>query len=91
MEQLLQNNQIVRLRNGKFGCVDSFNGKPHLLTFYSFTSVLGRYDGYKHKSKDDYDIVEVYDGSRIENVATIWKKSFTPEGLSLVWKEDTEK
>lgn len=90
MENVFSNNQIVRLRNGKFGCVDSFNNKPHLLVFYSFTSVLTRYNGYKHKTKSDYDIVEVYDGSSIENVTNIWKKSFAPEGLPLIWKEETE-
>ncbi len=82
----LQNNQVVKLRNGKFGVVASFNEKPFQIIFAAFTSPIKRYDeNLKHKN-ENYDIVEVFDGSPIEAVTNVFKNKFNADGLTSVWK-----
>ncbi len=82
----LQNNQVVKLRNGKHGVVASFNDKPFQIIFAAFTSPIKRYDeNLKHKN-ENYDIVEVFDGSPIENVTDVFKAKFKTDGLTSVWK-----
>lgn len=83
----LQKNQIVKLRNGNFGAVASFNDKAFQIIFTAFTSPLRRYDENLKAKNNNYDIVEVYDGSSVENVTDVFKKSFNAEGLKLIWKE----
>lgn len=83
----LSSNQVVKLRNGKFGVVASFNDKPFQLIFAAYTNPIKRYDeSLKHKNHD-YDIVEVFNGSSIENVTDVFKNSFNADGLESVWKE----
>lgn len=83
----LSNNQVVKLRNGKFGVVASFNNKPFQLIFAAYTNPTKRYDeNLKHKNHE-YDIVEVFNGSSIGEVTDVFKNSFKADGLELVWKE----
>lgn len=84
----IQNNQIVLLRRGNIGCVDSFNNNPHTLIFNTFTILASNYSGTSHKKKTDYDIVAIYDGSAIENIADIFKKGYSVDNLTPIWKED---
>lgn len=79
-------NQIVELRNGKFGVVACFNNKPFQLVFDSFTTPIGRYNEDLNNKNTNYDIVKVFDGSSVENVLDVFKKKFTSEGLELVWE-----
>jgi len=83
----LQKNQIVKLRNGNFGAVAAFNDKAFQIIFTAFTSPLRRYDENLKAKNNNYDIVEVYDGSTVENVTDVFKKSFNADGLKLIWKE----
>lgn len=46
-------------------------------------------EDFKHKNPD-YDIIEVYDGSSIENVSDVFKKKFKAEGLEKVWERVEE-
>lgn len=79
-------NQIVELTNGSFGYVASFNGKATLLVFKNYTNVLKRYNENLENSNSAYNIEKVYDGSPIEDVSQIFRKSFVPDGLELVWE-----
>jgi len=82
----LQNNQVVKLRNGKFGVVASFNEKPFQIIFAAFTSPIKRYNAdLKHKN-ENYDIVEVFNGSSVENVTDVFKAKFNAENLEKVWE-----
>lgn len=79
-------NKIVELRNGKFGVVACFNEKPFQLVFDSFTTPIGRYNDELKNKNANYDIVKIYDGSSVENVLNVFKKSFNADGLALVWE-----
>lgn len=81
-----QNNQVVKLRNGKFGVVASFNEKPFQLVFTAFTTPIRRYDENFKNANNDYDVVAVYDGSKLAVVTDVFKKNFNPSGLDLVWE-----
>lgn len=83
----LQKNQVVLLRNGKYGVTCAFNDKAFQIVFAAFTSPIKRYDENLKTKNENYDIVEVYDGSTIENVTDVFKKSFKADGLKLIWKE----
>jgi hypothetical protein len=84
----LQKNQVVKLRNGIFGAVASFNDVPFQLIFTAFTTPTRRYDENLKNKNENYDIVEIYDGSTLENVSDVFKKSFNADGLKLIWKRD---
>lgn len=83
----LGNNNVVKLRNGLNGIVTSFNDKPVQIIFKSYTSTLDKYDeNLKHKNSN-YDIVEVFDGSSIDNVKKVFAKKFNTDDLNSIWKE----
>lgn len=83
----LKCNQVVQLRGGKYGVVACFNEKPFQLIFTSFTTPIARYDEkLKHKN-NSYDIVKVYDGSKLANVTSVFTSKFNAEGLDVVWEE----
>ena len=84
----LSNNQVVKLRNGKFGVVASFNNKPFQLIFAAYTNPIKRYSENLEHKNHEYDIVEVFDGSKVENVTDVFKTSFNAEGLDSIWKKD---
>lgn len=77
-------NEIVQLRNGKFGVVACFNEKPFQLVFDSYTTPIGRYDGELKHKKSEYDIIKVYNGTPITNVLDVFKKRFSAENLEVV-------
>jgi hypothetical protein len=85
----LSKNQVVKLRNGRFGVTACFNDKPFQLIFTAYTTPINRYDNdLKHKNSE-YDIVEIFDGSSLEKVTDVFKRNFTTEGLESVWvRED---
>ena len=80
-------NQVVKLRNGIVGVTASFNSEPFQLVFASFTTPTRRYDENLKNKNENYDVVEVYDGSGMEDVKDAFKKSFKVEDLPIVWKE----
>lgn len=82
----LSNNQVIQLRNGKCGVVASFNDKPFQLIFDSFTTPIGRYNAELKNKNTNYDIVKVFDGSKVENVLDVFKKKFNTDDLTLVWE-----
>lgn len=84
----LEKNQVVKLRNGRFGVTASFNDKAFQLVFAAFTTPVRRYDENLKNKNENYDIVEVFDGSTLENVADVFKASFKADGLKSVWKAE---
>lgn len=83
----LQINNVVKIRKGGFGVVSAFNKKPCVIVFEGFVSPINRYNSnLKHKNSN-YDIVEVYDGKKVENYKEVYRKSFDPSNLKLVYKE----
>ena len=70
----LARNQVVRLRNGKLGIVVCFNNTPSHIVFSSFTNPITKWDENLKHANSDYDIVEVYDGSTLENPMDGFKK-----------------
>jgi hypothetical protein len=84
----LKCNQVVKLRNGNHGVVACFNGKPFQLIFTAYTSPISRYDGELKNKNNNYDIVEVFDGSTIENVKDVFKRGFKSDKLESVWKRE---
>lgn len=85
----LKVNQVVKLRNGKVGVVSGFNNKPCLIVFESFTSQLNRYtEELKHKTNNDYDIVEVFEGKKVENFKDVYRKKFDFSTLKEVYKAE---
>lgn len=84
----LEKNQVVKLRNGRFGVTASFNDKAFQLVFAAFTTPVRRYDENLKNKNENYDIVEVFDGSTLENVVDVFKASFKADGLKSVWKAE---
>lgn len=86
----LGNNNIVQLRNGIFGFVTSFNGKPSQIVFKAYSSPIEKYsEELKHKNPE-YDIVAVFDGSNIENPKSIYLKKFDVSQCEKLWEEETK-
>ena len=85
---VLENNQIVELRNGIFGVVASFNDKPFQLVFKSYTNPISRYDENLKTKNSSYDIVKIYDGTNVENVTNVFGKKFTADNLTLIWERN---
>ena len=81
-------NQIVVLRNGNVGVTASFKGKPFQLVFASFTTPTKRYNEDLKVKNENYDVVELRDGSKLKNVLDAFKKSFKTEEYPLVWKRE---
>jgi hypothetical protein len=84
----LQKNQVVLLRNGKYGATAAFNDKVFQIVFAAFTSPIKRYDEDLKNKNENYDIVEVFDGSTLEKVTDVFKNSFKADGLKSIWKRD---
>ena len=87
----LSNGQIVKIANGSIGVVCSFNNKPFQIVFAAFTNPVSNWDeNLNRNSKTEagrkYDIVELRDGSNIEDPSIVFKKKFNFEELPLVWK-----
>ena len=85
----LKENQIVVLRNGIIGVVTGFNGNPAQVVFPTFTKPARSYDEKTLQAAGNnrnYDIVEIYDGSKVETYKEIFSKKFKTEGLKRTWK-----
>lgn len=87
---VLQNNQIVQLRNGLYGVVASFNNKPFQLIFNSYTNPITRYSEELKNKNPQYDIVKVFDGSPINNVTDVFKAKFNADNLTLIWEGNNQ-
>lgn len=90
---VLNESNVVKLRNGYVGAVGSFNekNKNPWIIFKAYMSTIDKYDEkLKSKGKSEntknYDIVAVYDGSNIDNVKDIFKAKFNVEELPLLWQ-----
>lgn len=82
-------NQIVELVNGSLGYVASFNGKPEIIIFKSYSNTLNKYNEKMENKNPSYSIVKIYDGSSLdESVSCIFKKSFDATKLEVVWSRD---
>lgn len=87
--EILNCNHIVKLRNGKIGAIGCILNQPWLLVFGNFTMRINRFaDNGKCKTagKEDYDIVEIFDGSGVDT-ASVYRANFSTEGLKCVWSE----
>lgn len=81
---------LVRLRNGLIGVVACFGDVPSWLIFKAYINPINKYDeNLKHKNTQ-YDIMEVYDGSTIEDVNNVFKTRFNTDNLELIWKREEE-
>ena len=88
----LKVNQVVRIRKGKNGVVMGFNGKPSLIVFDSYCAKLKDYnENLKHKKHEEYDIVGVYDGKKVENYTDVYRKKFDLSMLKEVYVEEEVK
>lgn len=86
----LQINNVVKTRRGDCGVVASFNKKPFIIIFEGFVCPVDRYnEQLKHKNPN-YDIVEVYDGKKVDNYKKVYRKSFDFSTLKLIYKEGEE-
>ena len=84
----LKLNSVVKLRNGKCGVVMGFNNAPSLIVFDSFVCQMNRYNGdLKHKTKSEYDIVEVYEGKKVEKYSDVYRKRYDFSKLKCLYKE----
>lgn len=82
-------NQVVKLRNGKVGIVVCFNEKPTHIIFAAFTNPISKWDENLKNKNTEYDIVEVYDGSKLENSLDAFKKrTKIEENLEILYKEE---
>lgn len=82
-------NNIVRLKNGFVGAVTCFNGKPTVIAFKNYANPVSNYDGELNKKNSkgtDYDIEEVYDGSSVEDMGSVYSKRFNLSELPSIWK-----
>ena len=81
---------IAKLRNGKVGIVMGAKAnEPWLLVFGNFTMRINRFDDNgkcKTAGKEDYDIVEVFDGSEVDT-ASVFRANFSTEALKCIWSE----
>lgn len=79
-------NQIVELANGNLGYVASFNGKPEIIIFKSYSNTLKKYNEKFENRNPSYNIVKIYDGSSItDSVSCIFRKSFDVTKLKVIW------
>ena len=99
----LEVNNIVRFRGRAegdsrkavypYGAVVSFNGKPAYVMLMSFNNKVNCWNEQLQHRDHALDIVEVFDGSSIEDVNSVFnatkKNAFDPIALGLpsVWKE----
>ena len=84
----LQSGNVIELRNGHIGLVCPFNdtNKPFVIVFKNYTNLVSKYSDFKQKNRT-YDIVKVYDGSKVENIKALYYKDGAKE-LPLLWSED---
>jgi hypothetical protein len=84
----LNNNQVVKIANGMFGVVVSFNNKPSHIVFTSFTNPIEKWDSNLEHKSANYSIVEVYDGSTLASPLDAFKKcTKVEETLPLLYKK----
>lgn len=79
--------QVVKLRNEKIGIVTCFNGKPSHVIMASFSNPITKWDDDLKHSNTNYDIVEVRDGSKVENPLDAFKKR-TFNDLDVLYKRE---
>lgn len=79
-------NEVILLRNGKYGVVACFNNKPFQLVFDSFTCPIGRYDEELKNKNTNYDVIKKFNGGSIENVLDVFKKKFSGDNLEVIWE-----
>lgn len=91
-----ENNQVVKNRKGEYGVVASWQNKPKYIVFNAYAQKIDFFDenfrclkGSTEEKRREYDIVEVYDGTPVENADTVFKsRKYKADGLTLVWKEE---
>lgn len=80
----LKDSHIVVNKNGNVGIVVSFNGKSEYIVFKTFITPIKNYnDDMTHKN-DNYTIVDVYDGSGVENAKEVFLARFDVSKLTKV-------
>jgi len=80
-------NQVVKNRRGNVGVVMGFNNKPSLVVFEGFVTPTKKFDENFKTKNHEYDIVEVYEGKKVENYTDVYRKSFDLSTLKKVYKE----
>ena len=79
--------QVVKLRNGNVGIVVCFGDKPSHIIMNNFTNPIGKWDENLESKNHNYDIVEVYDGSKLEDPLDGFKKKKVAE-LDVLYKRE---
>ena len=65
---MMEIGNIVVMANGIVGVVVGHKGKPYRIVTARYSTPVDYYiENGKHRSNDVYDIVEVRDGSQVEN------------------------
>jgi hypothetical protein len=93
-----ENNQVVKNRKGEYGVVASWNNKPKYIVYQAYIQKVDAFDenlrytkGSTEEKRREYDIVEIYDGTPVENADTVFKsRKYNADGLTLLWKEETK-
>lgn len=79
--------QVVKLRNGNVGIVVCFGDKPSHIIMNNFTNPINKWDENLENKNHNYDIVEVYDGSKLEDPLDGFKKKKVAE-LDVLYKRE---
>lgn len=68
------------------GVVTSFNGSASHIIFKSYCNPVTQYDEKLEKKNHAYDIMSIYDGSKLEKITDVWSKSDVLDGFDLLWE-----
>lgn len=82
-------NQVVKLRNNNLGIVTCFGDKPSHIIFKAFTNPINKWDKNLEQKNHNYDIVEVYDGSKLEDPLDGFKVRKVAE-LDVLYKREED-
>lgn len=80
----LNSTNLVVLNNGHVGVVTSFNGKPSYIITKGYIRKMSLYDENGKTTNDSYSIKEVYDGSSITDVDSVFKTNFNINNFSKI-------
>ena len=86
----LTNNHLIQFRNGHVGTVEFFNNKPARFMARAYNKRASSYNKdltYNSRNvSDDYDIIKVFDGTKLDNVDKVFYRKFDINQYPLIWE-----
>lgn len=86
----LKNNHLIQFRNGHVGTVEFFNNKPSRFMARAYNKRASSYKNdltYNSRNlSEDYDIMKVFDGSKLDNVDRVFYAKFDVNKYPLIWE-----